>query len=87
MVVLEISVFDDVTDTMVIFICYTLFFSLKRVEIQINPAYDNVISIIKALKRQLRFERILLALFILGDLVQLIIMFLSIYGFGQLLTE
>lgn len=51
MLVFEISVFEDITDTVVVFICYKLFFSLKRVEIQINPNYKSVDIIIKALKK------------------------------------
>lgn len=34
-----ISVFEDMTDTVVVFILYRLCFSLKRVEVQINPEY------------------------------------------------
>ena len=87
MVVLELAVFDDIADSVVVFICYRLFFALKRVEIQINPKYESVISIVNALKAQFRFERMLLALFIIGDLVQLVIMILSIYGFTRLIKE
>ena len=34
-----VSVFEDMTDTVVVFILYRLCFSLKRVEVQINPDY------------------------------------------------
>ena len=76
------QIFGDITDTVVIYICYKLFFSLKRIQLQIDPKYKTVHLIVEAMQRQFKFEIILLSLFILGELIQFLIVLFSISGFG-----
>lgn len=79
----QILIVEYLNGSITVLMMYKLLFSLKRVEFQINPKYDDIREIVQSLKRQIRTERCLLALFISCDLLNFIIAIFSIIGYDE----
>ena len=83
----EITIVDDILDTIGVFLCYKLLLNIKRVEVHLNLRNESCIKIDHALKKQKRMEKIQLCLFVMGNLIQFSIMMFRVFAIELLYND